>query len=100
MAVQKLDRILDCDNVVVLRFVDQVDNCRERGALSTAGRTGNENNSILDLSDILKLFRKVEVFEVRRFPGNNPHHYRVSASLFEDIHAKARLTRRTEGNVS
>jgi hypothetical protein len=45
--VQKLNRIFNGDNVVVLRLVNEIDDGRQGRAFSAAGRTRNQHNPFL-----------------------------------------------------
>src|ERR1700757_104185 len=44
--VQVFDRIFDCDDVIVLRLVDDVDYSSKRRAFTGAGGTGDENETV------------------------------------------------------
>jgi hypothetical protein len=55
--VEELYRVLDGDDVVILRLVDQVDDGRQRGALAGAGRPRHEDDAVLQLGDVPELLR-------------------------------------------
>ena len=97
--VQKLNRILDRDDVVVLRLVNEIDDRGERRALAAAGRTGHQHDTVLHLDDVAHLRRQIEIREVRRPRRNYAHHDRVCAALLENVHAKAAKTRHAERKV-
>ncbi len=97
--VQKLDRIFNRDDVVVVRFVDQIDDGGQRRTLAAAGWSSDQHNPILDIDDLLQLFRQIEVVELRRTHRDHAHDNRVGAALLEDVHAKTCFTRSTERQV-
>src|SRR5689334_9673759 len=98
--VQKLDRVFDRNDVVVMRFVDKVDDRRESRALAAAGWASDENDAILDVRNLLQLLGKIEIAELRRTHRNHAHDDRVRAALFEDIDAETRLAGRAERQIS
>ena len=55
VGVQKLNRIFDRHDVVVLRFVNEIDYGGQRRALTTAGWTSDEHDTILQFDDIAQL---------------------------------------------
>ena len=99
MRVQKLDRILDGDDVVVVRFVDQIDDRSERRTLATAGWPSDQHDPVFDIYYLFQLFRQIEIAEVRRSHRNHAHDDRVRAALLEDIHAKTSVAGNTERQV-
>src|SRR5918995_4320297 len=100
MSVQKLDGIFDSHNVVVLSFIDQINNRSQRRALATAGRSSHQHDPVLNIDDLFKLFRKIKVTELWRMHGDHAHHDGVGAPLLKDVHSKARFARSTEGEIS
>src|SRR5262245_21899951 len=91
--VQILDRILDGDDVVVLLFVDDVDDGGLRGALARAGRTSYQHQAIAKLGDITQLRRQTERLERRNVSWDNPHDNRIDATLLKYVDAKTRSGR-------
>ena len=97
--VQKLDRVFDRDDVIKLCLINQIDHCRQRRALATAGRAGNQDNPVFQFSYFPQLLRQVEVFEGRRTRWNHAHHDRVGAALLKNVHAKAIKARQAERDI-
>src|SRR6185437_10086866 len=95
----KLNRIFDGDDVVVVRLVDQVDDCREGRTLAAAGWSSDEYDAVFDIYYLFQYFGQVEIAEPRRSHRNHAHDDRVRAALFEDIYAKTRVTRSAERQV-
>src|SRR2546430_10700980 len=96
MTVQELDRIFNRDNVVVLGFINQIDDGCERRTLAAAGGTSDQHDTGLHLDDLAQLLRQTKVFEARRPRRNNPHHNCIGAALSEDVDAKSVYPGRSE----
>src|SRR5829696_1322 len=94
--VQKLDRIFDGYDVVVMRLVNQIYYCCEGGALAAAGWSSDKHDTVFDIYDFLQLLRKIEIAETWRTHRNHTHDDRVRPALFEDIDAKTRIARHAE----
>ena len=86
--MQKLDRILDGDEVLRTRLVDQVDDGRQRGRLARSGRTRDEHQAVLERRHIGQRRGKAQRLERRYARRNHAHHHRVGAALAEDIDAE------------
>ena len=97
--VQKLDRIFDRDDVVVVRFVDQIDDRGECRTLTAAGWSSDQHDAVFDIYYLFQLFRQIEIAETRRPHRNHAHDDRVCAALLEDIDAKTRITGNAERQV-
>src|SRR5437588_8669492 len=90
MRMQKLDRIFDRHDMIVLRLINQIDNRRQGRALARTGRAGYQHDAVLKLNNCFQLFWKVELFKTRRPVRYNAHDDGVSATLHEDVDAKTR----------
>ena len=66
--VQELDRVLDREDVVGARLVDQVDDRGERRRLARAGRTGDQHDAVLQRRDLVQRRRQAEA---RRASGSS-----------------------------
>src|SRR5262245_34288160 len=98
--MKKFNRIFNSYDVIVLSLVNQVDYGSEGGAFATASWSGNQHNTVLQIRDLHKLFRQIKISELGWPPRNNSHDDRVTAALFEDVHAKATLAGKAKGKVS
>ena len=96
MRVQKLDRIFDSYDVVVVRVIDQVDDGSEGRTLAAAGWPSHQDDAVLDVGDLRELGRKIEIAERGRAHRNHAHDDRVCATLFENIDAETSVARRAE----
>ena len=88
-AVVKLDRILDRDDVVVVVFVDEVDQRGERGALAGAGGPGDEKQATGPRDHLLADLGHAELLGREQLVGDLPQHHRHGAALLEHAHAKS-----------
>ena len=91
MRVQKLDRIFDRDDVVVVRLVDEIDDRGEGRALTASGWSSDEHDAVFDVYYLFQYIGQVEIAEPRRPHRNHAHDDRVRAALLEDVHAKTRV---------
>ena len=87
--MQKLDRVLDSDNVVSLCLIDPVDDGRKRRTLSRTGRTRKQHNAIPDVSDLGEHRRHSERLKTRDLMRNDTHHDRIRVTLLKNIYPKA-----------
>src|SRR5687768_16848956 len=98
--MQKLNRVFNGDDVVILKLVHQVDDGRQSRTLATAGGTRNQHYPVFDLGNFFQLFREVEVAEIGRARWDDTLHDSVSAPLLEDVYAKTAFARSAKGEVS
>src|SRR6185503_9322409 len=99
MVMEKLDWIFNRHNVVVLSFIDQIDDGRECRALSAARRSCYQYDPVLDVYDLFELFGQVEVAKLRRVHRDDSHHDRMSAALLENVNSKASITGYAEREI-
>ena len=86
--VIKLDRILDRDDVVIVGFVDEVDQARERGAFARAGGARHEKQATRPLGHLLADFRYTQLLRSEHLVGDLPEHHGDRALLLEHAHAE------------
>src|SRR6266498_5991730 len=98
--MQKLNWILNCDDVVVLRLINQIDNCGQSRTLATSGRACHQDNPVFDINNLPQLWRQIEIRKVRRLRRYYAHYDGVAAALLKDIHAKAGFSGNAEREVS
>ena len=97
--MQKLDRVFDRDDVVMLAVVDVVDDRGERRGFADAGRTRDEHDAVAQLRDLREVRGQVQAFERRDFRRDHAHHDRICAALLKDVDAKARARRQRVAEV-
>ena len=97
--VHEFDRILDCEDVPVVVFVDVVDDRRQRGRLAGAGRSGDQHHATRELGDVLEDRRTFEIFQRHDLAGNRAKHRAGAARLGEGIDAETRKPRNLEREV-
>src|SRR5213075_2726607 len=88
--MHELDRIFNGDDVQRARFVDQLDDRRERRRLAAARRAGDENESAANLRDAPHLIGKTELLDGHDLRRDDAEHHACAALLAEKIHAIAR----------
>src|ERR1044071_1492797 len=98
--VQKLDRVLNRYDVVVMHLVDEVYDGGECGTLAAARWSSDEHDAILEIYYLFQLFRQIEIAELRRLHRNDAHDDRVAAALLEDIDTEASVAGNAERQVS
>jgi len=68
--VKELDRVLDRHDVLSAVRVDVVDHRRERGRLAGAGRTGDDDEALVEVAELLQRLGQVERGERDDLRGN------------------------------
>src|SRR4029077_1751967 len=86
--MQKLNGILDSEDVKGLFHVHFVDDCSDRGRFAGAGGAGHQDNAVFQLHDFFEARRQLEVIEPGNFVGDDAHHDGATAALAEDVDAK------------
>ena len=89
MRGQVLERIFDGHNVVMLFFVDDVDDCGLSGALTGPRWASDEHQTIPEIRNLFEMLRQAEVFERGNLGGDNSHNDGIDASLLKDIYTEA-----------
>src|SRR6185369_5058937 len=97
--VQKLDRIFDRDDVVVVNLVNQVDDRCQSRTLTAASWSSHQHDSVFDIYYLFQYFRQIEITKARRSHRYHAHDDRVCAALFEDVDAETRVAGHTERQV-
>ena len=88
MTMQKLDGIFDGEYVVGLLFVHFVENGRERGGFSGAGRAGDEYDAIPQINDLFQRDGEMEFIKSWNLVWNDAHDDGATAALLENIDAE------------
>src|SRR6267378_4481098 len=99
MSMQELNRIFNCNDMVELALVNEIDNCRQSRTFSAPGRAGYKYEPVFYVNDFLQLVGQIKVIKVGRVRGYYAHHNGVCAPLFENINAEPRLTRSTKRKI-
>src|SRR5436309_1958049 len=99
VTVKKLNRIFDRDDVIELRFIDQIDDCRERRTLAAAGWTSDQHDPGLHIDNLAQLLWQTKIFETRRPWRNHAHDDGVGPSLPKNIHTESIYPRQAERNI-
>ena len=87
--VHELDRILDRDDVLVVRLVDQVDDRRQRGRLAGAGRPSDQHQAAAQVRQASRPRPAVQLVERRDLFRDHAEHRRAAARLDEVVAAEA-----------
>src|SRR3712207_6017975 len=99
LRVQKLNRVFDGDDVVLLLLVDEVDDGGERRGLARARRARDEHDAVAQLADVGQLLRQTQRLDGRDLRRDDAHHDGVGAALLEDVDAEARARRQRVAEV-
>ena len=89
IGMQDLDRVLDRDDVLLARAVDEVEHRRERGRLAGAGRAGDEHEPAVLAGEALHARRQAERLEARDLDRDDAERERDRAALAEAVDAEA-----------
>src|ERR1051325_2255146 len=87
--MNEFDRVLQCDDMDLLRSVQLVKHGRKRGCFSTAGAAGDKDDAVLFLDHLLEHNRKTECFQRRDFSLEFSHHHGFAAALPKNIYSKS-----------
>ena len=88
VAVQKLQRVLQRHNVLLLRGVDVVDHCRHGTRFSGPRRPGDEHHAALRASNSLEHVGQMQRLEGRHLKRNHTHDDHEARPLPQDVHAE------------
>ena len=99
MHVHILDRVLDRHDVQPLLLVDLVDHGGERGRLTRAGGTRDEDEALALAAHVREHGRQAQLVEAHHLVGNEAIHRRHAPTLHEQVAAKARHPLHAEGEV-
>ncbi len=94
VAKQKLDRILERDDVAARRRVDVPDHRRERRRFPRAGRARHQHDAAWRAGELAQLVRQAELREIRNLAFHQSHRERPLAALAIGIDPEARPLRR------
>src|SRR5579863_3045376 len=87
--VQKLDRVFDGDDVVVLLPVDAVEQDRKSGGFAGTGWSGDQDDAIAQAAYFGQMLRQAQRGRFRNEGGNHAHHDGATAALDKYIDSKA-----------
>jgi hypothetical protein len=93
MLVHVLHRVLDGEDVVGELVVDLVDDGGEGRGLARAGGSGDQDDAVFELGDVVQLLRELELLQRRHAFRDDAQHHRVGAALREDVDPEAGLLR-------
>jgi hypothetical protein len=92
-------QLLDREDVLVPRVVDQVEHRGERRGLARAGRPGHEHEPARLLGEVLEHRRQAERAELRHLVRDQAEGRRHRRALHIRVHAEAGLPRDRVGEV-
>src|SRR5579872_2597591 len=99
VVVQKFDRVLDGDHVLVTLAIDLVEHGGEGGGFTGTGGTGDEDEAARFVAKGSDDIGQAELIESLYLPGNRAEHSGDRASLMEDVATETSETFQTEGEV-
>ena len=91
--VEKLDRVLDREDVLVPRAVHVVEQRGQRGRLAGTGRAGDQDKTARLLRELVQPGGHVELFERLDARRNEPERGGQALALEEGVDAESRQTR-------
>ena len=97
--VHELDRVLDRDDVILARPVDVVDHRAERGRLARTGRPGDENQPLVQVTELQQVLREAELLGRQNLAGDHPEDGARTLPVDERIGAKAREAGNLVGEI-
>src|ERR1700741_1118014 len=100
MRVEILDWIFDGYDVVVLLFINQVNDRGLGGTLSRTGWTSHQDQTVSQFGNLRQLVRKTQRLDRGNVGGNHAHDNGIDTALLKDIDAKARARRERVAEVS
>ena len=89
VAVEELDRVLDCQDVPRPVAVDLVDHRGERRRLPRPRRAGDQDEATRALGHLVQAGREAQLFEREDLVGDQAEHGAHGAPLEEDVDAEA-----------
>jgi hypothetical protein len=93
------DWVLDGEDVAFLAGVDVVDHRGERGGLTGAGFTRDQNQAVVDVAKIHHRLGKLQFLSGARFRGDGAEHRAHAVQLAHDVDSKSGHTRNAVGEV-
>src|SRR5882757_6786964 len=99
VAMQELDGILNSDNMEGLLHIHFVDYGGEGGGFAGAGWASHQNDTVFDVNYFFESGREFQVIEAGNFVGDNAHDDGATATLTENVDAKAAHARKAIGEV-
>ncbi len=99
VAMQKLDRVLDGDQVIGPRGVDAVNHRGKSGGLTRAGGSRDEDQAALLFANFVNDWRKVQLFRSANLGWNDAENHADVAALLEHVDAEATEAGYSVGHV-
>src|ERR1700675_36286 len=90
MAMQKLDRIFNGEDVKGFLLIHFVEDGSEGRGFAGASWAGDQYDAIPDINNFLERLGQIQFFKVRNLVGNNTHNYGATAALAKNIYTEAR----------
>src|SRR5690606_23231178 len=87
--VHDLDGVLDREDVIGLRAVDQIDERRERRRLAVAARARDDHEALVVRDHLRELDREAELLERRRCGERETERALEAGLLLRDVRAQA-----------
>src|SRR2546422_8561421 len=97
--MQKLDRVLDGDDVTRTCRVDSIDHRCERCGFSRSGRAGYQNQPAAFIGDAIDYWRESKRHAVLALIGNDAQHDADAAALLKNVGAKSAQAFDAVGNI-
>src|SRR5215813_4249240 len=97
--VDELDRVLDREDVALEVFVEIIDHSSERRRFARARRTGDEDQSLFLVAELLKNRRHPELLERQDLGRNRTKYGAFALPLHENVDAEARDVAKLEREV-
>ena len=88
--MDELDRILDRDDVIAARAIDEIDEGAERRRFAGSRGTGNEDQPLVQLTELLDFGRDPHLLDGDYRGGNLAKHGGGAAAVLQRVGAKAR----------
>src|SRR4029453_11974626 len=99
VGMDKLQRILNSDNVLVTFLVDVVDDRRQRRRCSTPGGTSHQDQALLQTHERIDYLWQAQLFEGVETAGQETKNRANPFMLAEEIHSKASNVRDFIGEI-
>src|SRR5437870_12358084 len=87
--VHELDRVLDRDDVVRARAVDQIDQRAQRGGLARAGWPGDEHQTLRQVAELLHFLRDAELLHAHDLGRDHAEYGNRAFAVARRVHPEA-----------
>src|SRR5208283_3905774 len=99
VAVQKLDRVFNGNDVIGAVGVDTVNHCRQGGGLARTGGSGDQDQPALFFANFRNDWRKIQLLDGANLGWNDAENHAHVAALLEDVHTKTAKAGDTIGHI-